>query len=257
MLDFTKFHECTVDNNYASQFYEYNGRIYYCRKSMTYYELIICNIAKYLGVESVNYLVAKKGADLYLVSENFMRDGEKFVDGYELLENYKARHNIEDSSHLPGEKLNNLIDIGTMFNENFPFDSSKLLQGLTDIFSVDIIFGNCDRQSPNWGTIQSPDYVRLAPMYDGKWCFSNLPPLLLVSEDDRGKSVEAIVEHFLNTASINSIKNFIDYYKHFNVKELRTLVSSIEADNNIGFNVDKICMNFTSRRDIIAKVLSK
>lgn len=257
MLDFTKFRECTVENNYASEFYEYNGKIYYCRKSMTYYELIICSIAKYLGVESVDYLLAKKGNDLYLVSESFMRDGERFVDGFELLEEYKARHNIEDYSHLPGEKLNNLTDIAIILEESIPFDSLQLMQGLTDIFSLDVILGNCDRQSPNWGTLQASEYVRLAPMYDGKWSFSTLPPLLLVSEEDRGKSVEAIIEHFLNTASLSSIKKFIDYYKHFNVKDLRSLVSSIASTNDIGFNVDKICMNFTSRREIITKVLNK
>ena len=60
MLDFNKFNECIVENTYSSQFYEYNDKIYYCRKSMTYYELIISSIAKYFGIESVDYLTAKK-----------------------------------------------------------------------------------------------------------------------------------------------------------------------------------------------------
>lgn len=85
--------------------------------------------------------------------------------------------------------------------------------------------------------LQSFDHLRLAPMYDGKWSFSSQPPLLLISEEDRGKSIETIIEHFLNTASLSSIKNFFDYYKQF--------------------DVNKICMNFTRRREIITKVLNK
>jgi len=111
MLDFTKFNECVVDSTYGSQFYEYRDKIYYCRKSMTYYELIISSIAKYFGIESVEYLTAKKDDDVYLISESFLHNGEIFKDGYELLEDYKKKHRIVDDSLLPGEKLNNLKDI--------------------------------------------------------------------------------------------------------------------------------------------------
>lgn len=118
---------------------------------MTYYELIISSIAKYLSVESVEYLIARKDTELYLISENFMRAKEIFIDGYELLENYKKRYSIVDFSHLPGEKLNNLTDIAVIFDGSLPLDALQLLQKLTDIFSFDIIFGYGDRQSPNWG----------------------------------------------------------------------------------------------------------
>lgn len=257
MLDFNKFNECIVESNYASHFYEYNEKIYYCRKSMTYYELIISSIAKYLGIESIEYLTAKKENDVYLISESFIHDGEIFEDGYELFEKYKAKHNIVDCSLLPGEKLNNLKDIENIFNENFPFFSSQLMEKLTDIFSFDIIFGYCDRQSPNWGIIHSSDNVRLAPMYDGKWSFSSLPPLLLISEEDRSKTIENIIEHFFNTASLSSIKNFVDYYEKFGVKDLEALILSISSNNNINFNMSKICTNFIKRREIITKILRK
>ncbi len=257
MLDFANFKEYTVDNNYTSGFYEYDGRVYYCRKSMTYYELIISSIAKYLGIESVEYLTAKKDNDIYLISESFIHDGEIFVDGYELLENYKEKHSVVDCSLLPGEKLNNLKDIACIFNENFPPFSSQLLEKLTDIFSFDIIFGYCDRQSPNWGILQSSDNVRLAPIYDGKWSFSSLPPLLLTSEEDRSKTTENIIEHFLNTANLNSIKNFITYYEKFDVKDLEMLILSIASDNDINFNVEKMCTNFVRRRESITKILKK
>lgn len=257
MLDFTKFRECEVNNNYATQFYEYNGKIYYCRKSTTYYELIISTIAKYLGVESVQYQIASKDNVLYLISENFVRDGEKFIDGFDLLEEYKNKHKIVDLSLAPGEKFNNLFDIAIIFKECLSFDSSQLLQKLTDIFSFDIIFGYCDRQSPNWGILKSSNYVRLAPMYDGKWSFSNLPPLLLVSEEDRNKSVETIIEHFLNVANLNAIKNFCDYYERFNVRDLEILILSLSSEYNIAFDINKICTNYAKRREIITKVLKK
>lgn len=257
MLDFNKFRECIVDNNYASQFYEYNGKIYYCRKSITYYELIISSIAKYLGVECVEYLAVKKDNDLYLASENFMRDEEVFLDGYELLESYKEKHNLVDSNLIPGEKLNNLNDISIIFNENFSCNSSQLLQKLNEIFAFDILFGYCDRQSPNWGILQSSDNIRLAPMYDGKWSFSYLPPLLLITEEDRGKPIETIIEHFLNTANLSAIKTFMNYYEGFNVTDLQSMVLSISSNNNIDFNINKICTNFIKRREVITKVLTK
>lgn len=256
MLDFNKFNECVVENTYSSQFYEYNDKIYYCRKSMTYYELIISSIAKYFGIESVEYLTAKKDDDIYLISESFLHNGDIFKDGYELLEEYKKKHSIVDD-FLPGEKLNNLKDITNIFNEIFPFFTSQLLEKLTDIFSFDIVFGYCDRQSPNWGIIQSPNNIRLAPMYDGKWSFSSLPPLFLISQEDRSRPIQNIIEHFLNTASLSSIKKFVDYYEKFNVNDLEMLIASISSNHNINFNVSKICTNFVKRREIITKSLKK
>ena len=115
------------------------------------------------------------------------------------MEEYKEKHSVVDD-FLSGEKLNNLKDITNIFNEFFPFFTSQLLEKLTDIFSFDIVFGYCDRQSPNWGIIQSSNNIRLAPMYDGKWSFSSLPPLLLINQKDRSRPIQNIIEHFLNTA---------------------------------------------------------
>lgn len=264
MLDFTNSKKVKVNNSlYDGYYYEYQEKIYYLRYSPNFYELLISKIAEYLEIESVSYQLATKNHSKYIISENFIQDGINFKDGYDIISDYQKKNmsiltsKIENYCYMNEERFNNLEDLSIVLKEAFQEDSSKMMESLNNIFSFDMIVGYSDRQSPNWGVLYSSLGAKLAPMYDGKWSFSLANPALLVSHDDRNKSLEDILYHFLNTADSSCLDNFIRYYKRLNTNRLKKIIFSTEKENGICYDFSKICRNFENRRDIITKVLKK
>lgn len=94
-------------------------------------------------------------------------------------------------------------------------------------------------------------------MYDGKWSFNLANPSLIVSDYDRGKTLDDIIHHFLNTADSSSIDNFIRYYEILDSDKLKEIVLSTEKENGVFYDVPKICKCFESRRSVITKTLRK
>lgn len=258
LIDLTNSSIVKVNNNgFTSNFREYNGKIYYCRQSMTNYELIISRVAQFLEIECVNYEAAIINEQLYIVSESFISEKKSFKDGYDIISGYKKMHNINEIGSLSEERLNNLCCLSKILFEKYGADSYSMMEKLINIFSFDLIVGYNDRQSPNWGVIETPKNVVLAPMYDGKWSFNCDNPKLLVSAEDKNKSLDDIVCHFLNLASLESINNFENYYNNLDYNQLELIISKVSKTYNVNYDVNKILKNFMSRRESIAKVLKK
>ena len=257
MIDLTNSSIVKGNNGFANNFREYNGKIYYCRRSITNYELIISYIAQYLEIECVNYESAIINEQLYIISESFINEKMSFMDGYDIIADYKKMHNINEIYSLTEEKLNSLCCLSKVLFEKYGIDSYNMMKKLTNIFSFDLIVGYSDRQSPNWGVIETPRKAVIAPMYDGKWSFNCDNPKLLVSEEDMNKSLDDIIYHFLNTASLESINNFEKYYKMLNYNKLELIISQVSKAHNINYDVNKILKNFMRRRENITKVLKK
>ena len=262
MLDFTNSKKVKVNNSlYDGYYYEYQGKIYYLRYSPNFYELLISKIAEYLEIESVSYQLATKNQKKYIISENFILDGMYFKDGYDIISEYQKKNisiltsKIENYCYMNEERFNNLEDLSIILKETFQEDSSRMMKSLNNIFSFDMIVGYIDRQSPNWGVLSSSLGAKLAPMYDGKWSFNLANPALLVSHDDRKKTLEDILYHFLNTADSSCLDNFIKYYEMLDSNQLKELVFSTEKENGLRYDVSQICRNFENRRDVITKVL--
>lgn len=257
MIDLTNCQKVKVNNQYYDEYYEYQEKIYYLRWTPNFYELIISKIANYLEIESVSYQLAIRNNKKYIISENFIDDGTNFKDGYDIISEYKKKHEIGNVGSINEERFNNLEDLSILLKETFKEDSSLMMKKLNSIFSFDVIVGYSDRQSPNWGVLYSSFGAKLAPMYDGKWSFNLANPALLVSDYDRGKNLDDIIHHFLNTADSSSIDNFIRYYEILDSDKLKEIVLSTEKENGIFYDVPKICKRFESRRSVITKVLRK
>ncbi len=255
MIDLTDSPIIKIENDgYATNFREYKGKLYYCKRSMTNYELITSYIAQLLGIECLNYEAAIINDNLYILSENFISEEIIFKDGYDIINEYMKFHKLNG---IPDEKFNNLNTLSKILNEKYGIDSYDIIKNLTDIFSFDLLIGYSDRQSPNWGIIEKNEKATLAPMYDGKWSFNCDNPRLLISKDDINKSLDTIILHFLNTATPTSINNFERYYKIITLDLLKTIILQVSKLYSINYNQRKILKNFINRKDIIKNSLKK
>ena len=164
---------------------EKNKNISYINNA--YSEYIGSNIFKIIGIDTQNTILGKyeyNGKEkIVCACEDFTTDESKL---YEF-------ENLTLSTNLDKKIETELDDIIEAINENKMLNSKEIMEKFWDMFIVDSLIGNTDRDNGNWGFILNKETgtIVFSPIYD---CGSCLNPML---EDAEIES--------LSVADINNI----------------------------------------------------
>ncbi|MBQ3475457.1 MAG: HipA domain-containing protein [Bacilli bacterium] len=187
-----------------------------------YNELIAEEFAKDYGIDCAHYDLGFFHGFRGVISKNFIKPGEMFYTGYNLME--KVFNNNED-------KLFNSVDYNNLdfYKEHL---NEELFEELINVFIFDVLTGNCDRHENNIGFIKDDFGIRLSPVYDNEKVLSDTSInhgfyRLSVSKDDDLKNF------FLDPLRYNNIfRKFILKYKRSElVREKLEIISNKNIDN--------------------------
>ncbi len=177
-----------------------------------YSEDIGCKIFKKLGFDTQNTFLAKytmrSGKVKTVVAcEDFTQDGAPLVEFSKL-----ALQNIDCGSIRTQAELDNIFD--TIKNSREILDKREAIELFWDMFLVDGLINNRDRNLDNWGfLVDLNGNLFTAPIYD---CGSSLSPLL----------TEEVMKERLNDTNIFKREEF-NVYSCFRLKHKRILFHDI------------------------------
>ncbi|MBR3116966.1 MAG: HipA domain-containing protein [Bacilli bacterium] len=196
-----------------------------------YNELIAEEFAKDYGIECAHYDLGYFHGFRGVISKNFVKPGELFYNGYNLME--KAFNNDQD-------KLFQSVDYNNLDFYKEILDESQF-ESLINIFVFDVILGNCDRHENNIGFIKDELGDRLSPIYDNEKILSDASIKhgfyrLSVSSDDDLKNF------FLDPLAYKNIfrKFILKYKKNELVREKLRIISKENIDNVLNRVEDRI-----------------
>ena len=135
-------------------------------------EYISCHIINALGYMAQETLLGRYKGKEVVACKDFCKDG------YELneFEKYKSSFSIDfENTRYP--EIYDVVRALSEDKENVGIDPDISLAQFWDIFMLDVLLGNFDRHTGNWGYLYNDEReeVRLAPIYD---CGACLYPML-------------------------------------------------------------------------------
>lgn len=119
-------------------------------------------------------VLGKRGDKIVVGCKDFRARGEELIEFEKIKVTFSPEDTIETDRVTNGTGTDLAAVLTTI--ENHPL--LKTVPGVTerfwDMFIVDALIGNTDRNNGNWGILKDiNDQVRLAPVYDNGNCFAN------------------------------------------------------------------------------------
>lgn len=232
--------------------FTYQGEDYYYKGNKTlsniYNEILAKKIADKLGISCCEYYLGSYFDDLGSVSK--MISNDKFISMSNLLLN----------SYGITKNKNNIQDINAMFDNIFSFEiSEKLKSDLLDIFLFDVLIGNCDRNSDNYGLILD-DNPRFAPLFDNENMLSDYSIYygnytLGIDEDDLDD--ENIIDKLFerNPQTKDRLKEMLPIISE---ESLKSIFKELEKEYEINKYIKEQVMDrFSINREMIEKCLNR
>ena len=178
---------------------------------------------------------------LVVACRDFKKDNELLFD-FNAIKNQYSKDMDETSSVSSRQPLEELAEI---FENNQIFkEVPELKNRFYDMFVVDALIGNHDRNNGNWGRLVNSitQAIRLAPIYDNEAAFSNKLDDEKIKEiiNDEHKFRQNVYESRISSFSLNEkIINPLKYIETMEDEKLNEAVIRIVPKINIE-NIFKI-----------------
>ncbi len=152
-------------------------------------EYLGSHIYESIGLETHKTKLGVANGKLVVACKDFLNSNEIIID-YNMIKNEydenveRAIEHLSSSSNI--DSNHDLEEVLVMMEENPYFkNNSELKNRFWDMFVIDALIGNNDRNEGNWGLILNKDTneLRLAPVYDNGAAFYNK------SSDDKLNSI--------------------------------------------------------------------
>ncbi len=155
-----------------------------------------------------------KDEKLVVACKDFKEKGEELYEFREVKNEYVKglEEKIDNLSSSSGNSTD-INEIMLIMNNNPTFiNNPSLKDRFWDMFVVDSLIGNNDRNNGNWGILVNEDTktTRLAPVYDNGACFNNK------MSEERMKTIMQDKVRFENSAYISISSAFYDNGKIIN-----------------------------------------
>ena len=110
-------------------------------------EIVASKIGQYLGFKVLDYNIAKQGDKVGCISRSMLLEGERLVEGINLLTGFDNTYNPENKSSYSLYTFN-FIKEALCF-----WGLSNNIEDIINTIIFDAIIGNSDRHQENWGFI--------------------------------------------------------------------------------------------------------
>lgn len=181
-----------------------------------------------IGIPVHETVLGIKDKKLVVACKDFKEKGEELYEFRELKNEYvKGLEEKIDSLSSSGENGIDINEIMLIMDNNPTFiNNPDLKDRFWDMFVVDSLIGNNDRNNGNWGILVNEDNktTKIAPVYDNGASFSNK------MSEERMKKILSDKTRFENSAYISTTSAFLENDKNVNP------LKYIEKTNNIYLN---------------------
>ena len=152
-LGYLKLDGMKIENvdDYSPSMVTINGERYYYKDSTigAFKELIIDELAKDFDIECANYDLASFSYRCGLISKDLNSGNQEFIPMYEELSKF-----YHTTDYRTIKYYNNIDEISIMLESKFDNETyQKLMDQLDSIYIFDILTGNSDRNSTNYGLL--------------------------------------------------------------------------------------------------------
>ena len=183
-------------------YFKYVGNI-----NNTYNELIAEEIAKEFGIKCAVTDIGTLDGSIVILSKDFVND-KILIKMEDIL---KEVYQVEDT-----DLYNNIEDVSYALKEKYGKDFKD---DITKMFLFDVLIGNGDRHSQNYGVLESNKTVNIAPLFDNEemlgsdFLFENIYAFGVNRQDYYASGLDTyhILEKFLDSSD--------DYDEFMNVKK--------------------------------------
>ena len=231
--------------------FTYNGQDYYYKGHNSldnmYNEILAKQIADRLNVDCCEYYLGSYIEGLGSISKMFSKD------------NYLSMSELLLSNYGITKNKNNLKNINAMFDRRFSKEvAERLKEELLDIFLFDVLIGNCDRNTDNYGLIID-DNPRFAPLFDNENMLSDYAIYsgsYTLGIDEYDTEDENILYKLLddNEEAKYKLKMMLPVISEDSLEEIFKELESIYVINP--YIKEKVLDRFSINRDMITERLS-
>lgn len=232
---------------------EKNKNISYINNAFS--EYIGSNIFKISGFNTQNTVLGKY---IYNGKEKIVCGCEDFTDEHNILYEFESIALSVNPDKKIGTELEDIMDV---IEESKLIDTLYTKNKFWDMFVIDSIIGNTDRQNGNWGFLVNDESneIIFAPIYD---CGSCLNPML---ED---KDIELLNETEIKNLAINCYSciminrkkiNYMTYIKSRKNEELNKAIDRVFeriAINKVNSFIDEISCISDTRKTFYKKIIN-
>ncbi len=178
-------------------------------------EYLGSHIYKSIGIDVHETILGVKDEKVVVVCKDFKKEENEFYEFREIKNDYVE--GLEDKiNNLSSTSSKDSIDIDEIMlimNNNPTFTNNiELVDRFWDMFIIDSLIGNNDRNNGNWGILvdKNTNKVNIAPVYDNGASFNNS------ISDERIKLILENEEKFINSVYNSSISAFSKNDKKIN-----------------------------------------
>ncbi len=199
--------------------------IYYVKRSeYNEKELVISEFCHLLDIPCVDYKLANKNGEYFVISKSFHKDDCNYLSGKELIKEFLKNTNKRTQkglniNKLNDDKLNNLELIWLSLSEKYHNttkynDIRNVMVELLKQYFLMILIQDIDFHWFNWEIEESADHIKLAPKYDNEGAFGGEyygVPMGVDADDPFQRTIDSI-EHFINITASEDNELFLDLY---------------------------------------------
>lgn len=137
-------------------------------------EYIGSKIYEILGIPVHETVLGTRNGKIVVACSDFLRDGEKLYEFDKIKVTYEPPFLDSNGNETNGTGLDLYEVMMTIQEHPFLKDIPGVMQRFWDMFVVDALIGNTDRNNTNWGIIvDSKGCKRIAPVYDNGSCLNS------------------------------------------------------------------------------------
>lgn len=258
------------DDTISFWYYNHDDRQSYyfkeCDSFSAFKEVLVSRLITSLHYPCVKYQMATFiDQKIYngVVSPNFIKPNTKYYSGSEILYNYYY------GSDTPAMMVNpnSLESIWFALENRYFFHPlqkeivADLMNQITTIFILNIIFCNSDCHEDNWGILESDHGPSIAPMFDFSLTFSKIPyTRLSVRENKASSTFYEEAKYFLEVSDITYMQQFQKIYEALNPKNVLNEINFLakESHNSLSsVKLKAIIIAYQNNYQILSSLFKK
>ena len=249
-----------------------NNDIYYVKNSnYPYKELVISEFCHLLNIPCVNYELAEKDNEYYVISKSYRHNDCKYITGKELivrfLDNTDKKTKKELSIYnINYDKLNNLETIWLSLADNYAKSPTKyndirnVMVELLKQYFLMILIQDIDFHWYNWEIEESKDHIKLAPKYDNEGAFGGefygVP--MGVAGDDPFQRTTDTLNYFISITANEDNEIFLELFNKATPELFKMALDNIKNKYDIESRfLDPMLIKYEGQYNKIEKLIKE